>query len=142
MHLVVDHGYYICTSCGLDNGPDLEPSFENMSYMAYAENMAPVPTYVPDVHLERHLFKLDPPLPHEFVTHIREIFPKVYEVFFQICEPQRRNFLSYQFVIAELLKMLGVVDPYTEYGIQRLKTPARYKQHAAYWEKIVPRLGS
>jgi hypothetical protein len=74
------------------------------------------------------------------VNNIRLSFPRVYATFFGICEPGRRNFLSDQFVIAELLRLQGVEDPYNAYGIQRLKTPARYKQHVCYWEKMLPRI--
>ena len=136
--LAYSEGRDVCTKCGLVGMMILETVPEMGEY--HTNSAIRQPTYIPDVHLERHLFKLEPPLAHNLVMSIRLSFPKVYDTFFQICEPGRKNFLSYQFVIAELLKISGVEDPYNEYGIQRLKTPARYKQHVTYWDKMLPRL--
>lgn len=129
----IENGFELCTSCGFDGRPEYEemPNWHGLS--TKRERVV----YNPQTHMNN---KLRPLLRHvdSVCSHkIMAVFPAIFKTFFLVA-PERKNFMSYGFVIMKLLHMMGVDT--ANVPIKMIKTKSKLAQCEKYWEKILSRM--
>lgn len=127
---IVKDGMYVCTCCGIVRGNIYaEPPFWYGTHTIHKKA-----TYDFRKHVDTHLAKLAGQVHEEILVKIRAVFPSIYEAFFKVAK-NRKNFMSYGFVISKLLGVMNV--PTKGLNLTVVKTPSKIKECEAHWRALL-----
>ena len=78
--------------------------------------------------------KRPPIIPPDIEDKLRKMFLEIQEPFMKVCPPERKNFLSYSYVLHKFVELLG----YDEYKIlfPLLKSRQKLYQQDLIWKEI------
>lgn len=96
--------------------------FEHANYIIHRINGTPTPNFPPE--LEEKLFAM---------------FRQTQGPFLKYCPASRKNYLSYSYVLAQLLRILGIHEYLGHF--QLLKSREKIFNHDVLWKKITADLG-
>jgi len=126
----VKDGQYVCTVCGTVKDPVMvAPPVWSGTHTIIRRQAYDYLKY-----LDRHMTKLNGNVPHRAVEKIRAVFPVLYKGFFKVA-PNRKNFMSYGFVLRKLLDAMCVT--YSPGLIPTIKTKSRVRACESYWSQIL-----
>lgn len=123
----VSNGCVVCTACGAVKGQ----AFASVPHWYGSHSEIRKHCYDPGTHMNACLAPLAGAVPSDILLKIKAVFPLVFRGFFRAA-PQRKNFLSYPFVIEKLLGMQGVDT--SALPLKRVKTRSRLKQNELLWD--------
>lgn len=128
--LIESEGQYVCTSCGLVSGNiyDMVATWHGTHVITKKQ------VYDYNKHMERHLKPLFGKIEHVYIRKVQAVFPVAYKAFFKIA-PNRKNFMSYGFVIRKLLQMMCC--DVRKLNIPTVKTPSKVRDCERYWSGML-----
>lgn len=90
--------------------------------------------YDPKTHMNAQINPILKYIDAEYAEKIRAVFPLLFRTFFKVV-PERKNFMSYGFVIMKLLHMMGLST--SGIPIKMVKTKSKLKQAELYWTRML-----